>query len=156
MAEGRRMATDCRHARQLAFIGATGISGAWKVQVCGATWCMVALARAIYELLPSVRPGTGKGRPSFGRSAYGKPRRGPGAPARLARQQAAGRTRSVRSVNDDGGAGGRPVPQPHHVAVGDVHAAVGAVVLAVWIVVRILGARSVVVAPVGVVNSVTP
>src|SRR2546428_8575233 len=75
MAEGRRMATDSRHARQLAFMGATGISGAWKVQVWGATWCMVAWARAMFELLPSLTRRLTKGRPPFGRSPYGKPRR---------------------------------------------------------------------------------
>src|SRR2546430_9514155 len=94
MAEGRKIATDCRHARQLAFMGATGISGAWKVQVCGASWCMVEWARAICELLPSLTRRLIKGRPPFGRSPYGKPRRGPGAPARLARPQAEPRFRA--------------------------------------------------------------
>jgi hypothetical protein len=50
MAEGRRMPTAWRQARQFAFIGATGTSGGWKVQVCGATWCMVGWAMAIKEL----------------------------------------------------------------------------------------------------------
>jgi hypothetical protein len=44
------MPTACRHERQFAFMGATGISGGWKVQVCGPTWCMVAWAMAIQEL----------------------------------------------------------------------------------------------------------
>jgi hypothetical protein len=50
MAEGRRMPTDCRQTRQFAFIGAIGTAGAWKVQVWGATCCMVAWAMAIKEL----------------------------------------------------------------------------------------------------------
>src|SRR5438874_12436478 len=117
MAEGRKIATDCRHARQLAFMGATGISGAWKVQVCGATWCMVEWARAIFELLPSLTRRIAKGRPPFGRSPYGKPRIGAAAGS------------GDGSVDDDGRAGRRPVPEPDHLAPGNIDAAVSAGVL---------------------------
>src|ERR1700731_2703541 len=99
MAEGRRMPTAWRQARQFAFIGATGTSGGWKVQVCGATWCMVGWAMAIERAPPSVTPAILKGLASFGPDDYGKPRR----------------ARWRRLVNDDRRAGRRPVPQPDHV-----------------------------------------
>jgi hypothetical protein len=50
IAEGRRIPTAWRQARQFAFIGATGTSDGWKVQVCGATCCMVGCAMAMKEL----------------------------------------------------------------------------------------------------------
>src|SRR5579864_4936378 len=62
---------------------------------------------------------------------------------------------SRRSVDDDRGAGRRPVPQPNHVVVGDVDAAMSSVVLAGRVIVPVLGARTVHRSPVGVVDAVT-
>src|SRR5256885_2094375 len=101
---------------------------------------MVGWARAMFELLSSLTPRVTKGCPSFGRSAYGKPRR-----------LSAARGCSS-SVDDDGSPGRRPVPEPHHVAVGDVHAAMRAGVLPGGVIVRTIGAGTVAGAPGGVVD----
>src|SRR5436305_4057392 len=102
---------------------------------------MVAWARGMFELLPSVTSRVRKGRASFGRSPYGKPRRGQGAAAELC------------LIDDDRGIGRGPVPEPDHIAIGHVHAAVRAVVLAGRVVVRKLSSGSIARPPVGVVDS---
>src|SRR2546423_12224920 len=57
-------------------------------------------------------------------------------------------------IDDDGGAGRRPVPEPDHVAVGNVDAAVRTGVFAGRVVVGAVGAGSIARAPGGVVDPV--
>src|ERR1700737_4037913 len=138
MAEGRRMPTAWRQARQVAIIAATGTSGAWKVQVWGATCCMVGWAMAIKgSTFCNARDPQRALRPSDRGATLNRVVRGGG-----------------RLVDDDRRAGRRPVPQPDHVFVGNVDASVGARVFAGRVVVRAVGAGTIARAPGGVVDPI--